>query len=92
MDVDKALRDLYEEKHRLDIAIAALEGHLRTAAERPALARRGRKSMTPEERQQVSARMSKYWEARRAASPAVQDESESESAKSATAATDGVSA
>jgi hypothetical protein len=66
MDVNKALRELHEEKRRLDVTIAALEARLgnRTRAHR----RRGRKSMSAEERQEVSRRMSKYWEARRAAS------------------------
>jgi hypothetical protein len=66
MDVNKALRELHEEKRRLDATIAALEARLgnRTRTHR----RRGRKSMSAEERQEVSRRMSKYWEARRAAS------------------------
>ena len=67
MDVDKALRDLYEEKHRLDVAIATLEAHLQAGSPGSARrSRRGRKSMSPEERLEVSRRMSKYWEARRA--------------------------
>jgi hypothetical protein len=68
MDVDKALRDLYEEKRRLDVAIATLEAHLQAGSPSSASrARRGRKSMSAEERLEVSRRMSKYWEARRAA-------------------------
>ena len=64
MDVNKALRELHEEKRRLDIAIAALEARLGNGSR--ARGRRGRKSMSPEERLEVSKRMSKYWEARRA--------------------------
>jgi hypothetical protein len=68
MDVDKALRELYEEKRRLDVAIAMLEAHLQAGSRAPARSsRRGRKSMSAEERLEVSRRMSKYWEARRAA-------------------------
>jgi len=64
MDVIKALRELYEEKRRLDAAIATLEAHLKRKPVRPP-ARRGRKSMSREERQAVSARMKRYWENRR---------------------------
>ena len=69
MDVNKALRELHEEKRRLDITIAALEARLRNGAR--SHRRRGRKSMSAEERQEVSRRMSKYWEARRAATAAL---------------------
>jgi hypothetical protein len=69
MDVEKALRELHEEKRRLDGAIAALEARLRNGSH--AHVRRGRKSMSPAERLEVSRRMSKYWEARRAATGAV---------------------
>jgi hypothetical protein len=65
MDVNKALRELHEEKRRLDVTIAALEARLGNGSR--TRGRRGRKSMSPEERLQVSQRMSKYWEARRAA-------------------------
>jgi hypothetical protein len=64
MDVYKALRELYEERKRLDSAISVLENRLRKET-RPA-GRRGRKSMTAAERQEVSRRMSRYWAARRA--------------------------
>jgi hypothetical protein len=64
MDLYQAIQELYEEKRRLDAAIAALEsqGGLH-AAEAPK--RRGRKSMNDEERKEVSARMKRYWEERR---------------------------
>ena len=63
MDVIRTLRELYEEKKRLDATIASLEGRLKA---RPVPARRrGRKSMTAEERLAVSTRMKRYWENRR---------------------------
>jgi|ERR1700689_4295775 hypothetical protein len=64
MDVNKALRELHEEKRRLDITIAALEARLDSGSR--TRGRRGRKSMSAAERLEVSRRMSKYWEARRA--------------------------
>jgi hypothetical protein len=66
MDVNKALRQLYDEKKRLDEAIRALEGRQRIMSEgAPARSRRGRKSMSAEERLEVSRRMSAYWANRR---------------------------
>jgi hypothetical protein len=72
MDVNKALRELHEEKRRLDLTIAALEARLKTS-HAPAR-RRGRKSMSPEERLEVSRRMLKYWEARRASAATLEPE------------------
>ena len=70
MDLLDAIQKLYAEKESLAKAIAALEA-LQGAADgiqapTPARSKRGRKSMAPEERQEVSARMKKYWETRRA--------------------------
>jgi hypothetical protein len=69
MDLYKAIQQLYEEKERLERVIASLEELQRTAGLVPtlphALKRRGRKSMAADERQEVSARMKKYWESRR---------------------------
>ena len=69
MDLYKAIQQLYEEKERLERVIASLEELQRTASDvpilPPATKRRGRKSMTAAERQEVSARMKKYWESRR---------------------------
>ena len=73
MDVDKALRELHEEKRRLDITIAALEARVGKGS-RARVRRRGRKSMSAEERLEVSRRMSKYWQARRASASALQSE------------------
>jgi len=68
MDVNKTLQELYEERRRLDMAIASLEARLRALAKIARPARRGRKTMSEEERRAVSMRMAKYWEARKAAS------------------------
>jgi hypothetical protein len=67
MDLDKALRDLYMEKKRLDRAIVRLEARLALLSGLPR-SRRGRKTMNAEERLEVSRRMSAYWAARRARS------------------------
>ncbi len=66
MDVHKTLRDLCEEKNRLDRLIARLEQRLQGAPGVAARGRRGRKSMGADERVQVSARMKAYWAERRA--------------------------
>ncbi len=73
MDLHKAIRELYEEKRRLEHAIASLEDLLKSGAgSGPGTAggagprgRRGRKSMPPEERRKVSERMKRYWAQRR---------------------------
>ena len=64
MDLVKAIQELSAQKKQLDAAIATLESLLGGT---PAKAgkKRGRKQMSPEERRIVSARMSKYWAARR---------------------------
>jgi hypothetical protein len=69
MDIVKALRELYNEKKRLDTAISVLEARIRAghtgSGAKPAKGRRGRKSMSAAERLEVSRRMRLYWEARR---------------------------
>jgi hypothetical protein len=63
MDIYKAIRELYAEKQKLDLIIAALE-QLESAQDGVAdlpYKRRGRKSMGARERQEVSERMKKYW-------------------------------
>lgn len=64
MDLYQAIQELYEEKRRLDQAIAVLEGQggIHAVCEPT---RRGRKSMNDEERKEVSARMKRYWDGRR---------------------------
>ena len=74
MDLRTTIRELYEEKQRIEEAIASLEelvgGKGRAAAPAPAepprKERRGRKNMSPEERREVSSRMKRYWAKRRA--------------------------
>jgi len=73
MDLYKAIRELREEKRRVDEAIASLEGLSKAAGDIRYLnlddlakKRRGRRSMPPEERRDVSERMKKYWAGRRA--------------------------
>ena len=69
MNINKAIRELYEEKKRLDHVIASLEEMQRNAAtlpaELPESKKRGRKSMDEQARQEVSERMKKYWDSRR---------------------------
>ncbi len=69
MDLYKAIQELYAEKEKLERVIASLEELQRTAGEPPEILkpsrRRGRKSMSPKERQEVSERMKRYWESRR---------------------------
>jgi hypothetical protein len=71
MDLYKALQDLYAEKERLERAIESLEALRRAEHVSPAGRdkdqRRGRKSMSLEEREEVSQRMKRYWAARRSA-------------------------
>ena len=79
MDLYNAIRQLTDEKTRLDQVIQSLETFLLT--EQPAKAvkpaarsprsTRGRKHMTESEREVVSERMRRYWAARRAAKAAV---------------------
>jgi len=64
MDLNKAIRDLYEELGKLNQVIESLEEFQRTGTI-PAPRRRGRKSMEAWERQIVSERMKKYWAAQR---------------------------
>jgi len=65
MDIFKTLRQLHEEKRRLDAAIARLEAKLNERTAKSSK-RRGRKSMSAEERLRVSKRMTRYWRNRRA--------------------------
>ena len=65
MDYWKALRELYAEKAKLDKAIATLESLV--AGHSEPVSRRGRKSMSEDERKEVSERMRKYWASRRKA-------------------------
>ena len=76
MDLRNTIRELYEEKQRIEEAIASLEELLVTKSDAALLKleslqgkrRRGRKSMPADERREVSDRMKKYWAQRRARS------------------------
>jgi hypothetical protein len=63
MDVFKAIRDLIDERKRIEQMIAYFEG--KQVEHAPAKSRRGRKAMSAEERVRVSERMKRYWELRR---------------------------
>ena len=63
MDLTKTIEELRHDKEKLEQVIASLE-ELRAAAEVPVRKRRGRKSMSLKERQDVSARMRRYWQDR----------------------------
>ena len=68
MNINKTIRELIEEKKRLDRVIGTLEEMQRNGRVEvvlPPPKRRGRKSMDEQARQQVSERMKRYWETRR---------------------------
>ena len=69
MDLHKVIQSLYTEKERLDRVISSLEDLRRTVRVIPPMPkskkRRGRKSMSDKERQEVSDRMKRYWVGRR---------------------------
>ncbi len=70
MDLYEAIRQLYEERARLDRVIASLEELQKSAAGENTevvvqVKRRGRKSMNADERHEVSERMKRYWAKRR---------------------------
>ena len=64
MDLARIIEDLREDMATIERVIAALEDLQRNAVEVPELPkprRKGRKPMPPTERQEVSARMKRYW-------------------------------
>lgn len=61
MDIDKVIKELLKEKKQVEDAIAMLEEMSGARAPK----QRGRKSMSPEERLEVSKRMKRYWVQRR---------------------------
>ena len=68
MDLYKTIQELYAEKEKLEHVIASLEELRQIGGEvsvPPRGGHRGRKSMDARERQQVSARMKRYWAGRR---------------------------
>ena len=68
-DLDQILRDLVDERARIDNAIAQVSELVRvqTATLIKTPGKRGRKGMSAEQRQEVSNRMRNYWEQRRGA-------------------------
>jgi hypothetical protein len=72
VDLYKAIRELVEERKRIDRIIASLEAMLAKGdvpgqkIEKKSGKRRGRKGMGQEERKQVSERMARYWAQKRA--------------------------
>jgi hypothetical protein len=66
MDYGEILKALREERERLQRAITTLEDMLPNATPTaPLHHKRGRKSMSTEERQVVAARMRAYWKKRK---------------------------
>jgi hypothetical protein len=67
MDLDRIIRELLDERKRLDRLIQTLEEpRVRSAPRAPAKkGRRGRKSMDHAARKEVSERMKQYWARRR---------------------------
>jgi len=82
MDVYKAIRELQQEKRRLDALIASLESTSKGGSGRRGKTR-GRKSMGAAERKAVSQRMVAYWAARRAGRPSPHAEDSEEPASEA---------
>jgi len=66
MELDEMLRELIREWKRVKRTIVRLEAQQRESEAQTKIRRRGRKSMGPEERLEVSERMKQYWRARRA--------------------------
>jgi hypothetical protein len=72
MDLQETIRQLNIEKECVEQAIAILEDLLGQRTGVPAAVpkqRRGRKSMPPQERRQVSERMTRFWAKRRRGQP-----------------------
>jgi hypothetical protein len=70
MNLMELIQSLHREKESIDRAIASLEELLQISRPLPYSLggkRRGRKSMSDDERQQVSARIKEYWAAKRKA-------------------------
>jgi hypothetical protein len=68
MDVDKLIRELNAEIEKIKATIVCLEKLHGSSGNSATPSRRGRKSMSAEERLEVSKRMRKYWANRRRAS------------------------
>ena len=69
MDLQKIIRELQEERNKLDQIVSSLEQLKITSAQTQAPeTRRGRKSMDAKARLEVSQRMKRYWDSRRSKS------------------------
>ena len=77
MDVLKALRELYAEKTRIDQLISICEIKIKEQDKRLTRSKRGRKSMSSDERKIVSERMRTYWAKRRGVGGDEQDQAPS---------------
>jgi len=67
MDLIKIIRELRDERDKLEQIVKSLEQLQFSALQRPESAvKRGRPSMNPEARIEVSQRMKRYWAERRA--------------------------
>ena len=67
IDLRKVLKDLYTQREQMEHVITSLEALQQGSSAGLPLQKktnRGRKSMSPEERREVSERMRKYWKAR----------------------------
>ncbi|HWD99658.1 MAG TPA: hypothetical protein VG345_11490 [Bryobacteraceae bacterium] len=65
-DLYRIIRELVDERDKLDRIITSIEQMILSGdASEPILKRRGRKSMDPAARKQVSERMKRYWAQRR---------------------------
>ncbi len=66
MDLNKIIRELQEERKRLDQIVQSLEQlHITTTPPISLETKRGRRSMDPAARLEVSERMKRYWDKRR---------------------------
>ncbi len=67
MDLNKIISELQDERKRLDQIVASLEQLQisKGAMPAPVEAKRGRRSMDPADRLEVSKRMKRYWDKRR---------------------------
>jgi hypothetical protein len=76
MDLYRIIRELVQERDRLQRIIESLEqmDPAGRTEPRPQAKRRGRKSMDRAAREEVSARMKRYWAQRRAAAAAANEQ------------------
>jgi hypothetical protein len=82
VDLYRIIRELVEERDRVELLVRSLESMLHTgesSAGRTIPGRRGRKSMDALARQEVSERMKRYWATRRREKSAEASEEEASS-------------